>query len=120
MAVEPVASLEAPSQPEPSVGIDYTNTFIVPSSPDLPATVTYNGKLITLDEELDLIGSEDELHDTVGEDALEAVDLDLSEMEAIMETLSETEPEQGGTITPAPEMELDDIQEASAGPALTN
>ncbi len=121
MVSAPAAAVQAPSQRRPSVGIDYTDKFIFPDSPDHPetvGTVTYNGRLISLDKDLDMIGSEYELHNTVEEDAL--IDLELMEIEALMETPSETEPEQGGTITPAPEADLEEIHMASASPALTN
>jgi hypothetical protein len=117
----PSSAVQAPSQRRPSVGIDYTDKFIFPDSPDHPetvGTVTYNGRLISLDEDLDMIGSEYELHDTLEHEALD--ELELMEIEALMETPSETEPEQGGTITPAPEADLEEIHMASASPALTN
>jgi hypothetical protein len=117
----PAAAVQTPSQRRLSVGIDYTDRFILPDSPDHPeacGTVTYNGRLISLDEDLDMIGSEYELHDTLEDKALD--ELELMEIEALMETPSETEPEQGGTITPAPEADLEEIHMASASPALTN
>jgi hypothetical protein len=117
----PAAAVQTSSQRRLSVGIDYTDRFILPDSPDHPeagGTVTYNGRLISLDEDLDMIGSEYELHDTLEKEALD--ELELMEIEALMETPSETEPEQGGTTTPAPEADLEEIHMASASPALTN
>jgi hypothetical protein len=107
------------------MGIDYTDRFTFPDSPDHPetgGTVTYNGRLISLDEDLDMIGSEYELLDTLETlDELEALDeLELMEIEALKETPSETEPEQGGTTTPAPEADLEVTHMASASPAHTN
>ena len=116
----PSAEMQTPSQHRLSVGIDYTDRFTFPDSPDHPetgGTVTYNGRLISLDEDLDMIGSEYELHDTLEHEAL---DEELMEIEALMETPSETEPEQGGTTTPAPEADLEEIHMASASPAHTN
>ena len=117
----PSAEMQTPSQHRLSVGIDYTDRFIFPDSPDHPetgGTVTYNGRLISLDEDLDMIGSEYELLDTLELEALD--ELELMEIEALRETPSETEPEQGGTTTPAPEADLEEIHMASASPAHTN
>ena len=119
----PSAEMQTPSRHSLSVGIDYTDRFTVPESPDHPetgGTVTYNGKLINLDEDLDMIGSEYELLDTLETlDELEALDaLELMEIEALKETPSE--PEQGGTTTPAPEADLEVTHMASASPAHTN
>ena len=148
----PSATVQAPSQHRPSVVVDYTDQFLVPDSPELPetgSTVIHNGRVLNLfdlEDDLDLIGSEDELHNTVEEDAL--VDMELEAFmgtepeqggtmtpapEAFIEIEPEQggtmtpapeapveEPEQGGTMTPAPEAELEDIHMASASPALTN
>jgi hypothetical protein len=117
----PSAEMQTPSQHRLSVGIDYTDRFIFPDSPDHPetgGTVTYNGRLISLDEDLDMIGSEYELLDTLELEALD--ELELMEIEALKETPSETEPEQGGTTTPAPEADLEETHMASASPAHTN
>ncbi len=121
----PSAEMQTPSQHRLSVGIDYTDRFTFPDSPDHPetgGTVTYNGRLINLDEDLDMIGSEYELLDTLETlDELEALDaLELMEIEALKETPSEIEPEQGGTTTPAPEADLEMTHMASASPAHTN
>jgi hypothetical protein len=146
----PAATVQAPSQHRPSVVVDYTDQFLVPDSPELPetgGTVTYNGRVLNLfdlEDELDLIGSEDELHNTVEEDALVNMELealmeepeqggtmtpapeaqvDEPEQGGTMTPAPEAqvdEPEQGGTMTPAPEAELEDIHMASASPALTN
>jgi hypothetical protein len=121
----PSAEMQTPSRHSLSVGIDYTDRFTVPESPDHPetgGTVTYNGKLINLDEDLDMIGSEDELLDTLETlDELEALDaLELMEIEALKETPSEMEPEPGGTTTPAPEADLEVTPMASASPAHAN
>jgi hypothetical protein len=117
----PSAEMQTPSQHRLSVGIDYTDRFIFPDSPDHPetgGTVTYNGRLISLDEDLDMIGSEYELLDTLELEALD--ELELMEIEALRETPSETEPEQGGTTTPTPEADLEETHMASASPAHTN
>jgi hypothetical protein len=121
----PSAEMQTPSQHRLSVGIDYTDRFTFPDSPDHPetgGTVTYNGRLISLDEDLDMIGSEYELLDTLETlDELEALDeLELMEIEELKETPSETEPDQGGTTTPAPEADLEETHMASASPAHTN
>ena len=114
------APVQAPSQRQPCVVVDTTAQFLIPDSPERSETDGTVAHRWALDENL------------LDEDAVEEFDAE-EEFDALMEIEPEQggamspapealveEPEQGGIMTPAPEAELENINMASASPALTN
>jgi hypothetical protein len=105
----PSATVQAPSQHQPSAMVDTTAQFLVPDSPELPetsGTVAYNGRIMNLldsEDLLDMMSSYEEYA--------------IANME--LEALMEIEPEQGGTMSPAPEalMEIEPEQGGTMSPA---